>query len=132
MLPVHLKTLPTEKFSQPFTPFNFWFQIHCLISYMKQRSASSIISRGLLTGLGSRCVGMQIIGISLNSFSLLSLLSFVLPQHLLLGALANMSLAFSIPFGIWFLLFLKELQPLTCSSPACHLLLLSSYTHSAA
>lgn len=65
---------------------------------------------------------------ALSSFShhLSSLLSFL--SIFSVGVLANMSLVFSFPFGTW-ILFLKQLQSLTCSSPACHLLLLSSCTH---
>lgn len=134
MLPVHPKPLLIDKFSQPCASFNSWFKIHCFISCTKERSAS-FINRGLLTGLGSRCasVRLQIIGISWSPFP------FYLSSHLSclsifpVGVLANTSLVFSTPFGMWFLLlFLKQLQPLTCPPPACHLLLLSSCTHSTA
>lgn len=133
---MNTKTLLIDNFSQHFTSLVSWSKTHCFISCIKERSASFIISRGLFTGLGSWCtsVRMQIIWISLSSFSVLPLLTFILPQHFSLGVLANMSFFFSpSPFGTWFLLlFLKQLQPLTCSSPACHLLLLSSGTHSTA
>lgn len=121
MLPVHPKTLLIDKFSQPFTSFDSWFKIHCFISCTKEGSDSLITRRGLVTGLGSRCasVRMQIIRISLSSFSVLPLLTFVLLSIFSVGVLANTSLVFSSPFGTWFLL-LKQLQPpnLLFSSPS--------------
>lgn len=65
------------------------FLVQTLMVYFLHKGERHFVRNKLLLikGLGSRCasVKMQIVGISLSSFSILPLLTFVLPQHLLRG-----------------------------------------------
>lgn len=145
MFSVYPKTLQSDKFSQPFISLVSWSKTSWFISFIKEISSLFIKSTGFFMELGSRCasVRMQIVGISLSSFSILPLFAFILPQCLPCGCASQYELCgffvvgffFCFPslFGTWFLfLFVIQLQPLTCSSPACHLLLLSSCAHNTA
>lgn len=62
------------------------FLVQTLMVYFLHKGERHFVHNKLLLikGLGSKCasVKMQIVGISLSFFSILPLLTFVLPQHL--------------------------------------------------
>lgn len=117
------KTLQSDKFSQPFISLVSWSKTSWFISCIKEISAPFIKSTGFFTGLGSRCasVRMQIVWISLSSFSILPLFAFILPQCLPCGCASQYELCC---FLCWFFFLWLFFFPLfiwhTVPFPLCH------------
>lgn len=130
MFSVYPKTLQSDKFSQPFISLVSWSKTSWFISFIKEISAPFIKSTGFFMELGSRCasVRMQIVGISLSSFSILPLFAFILPQCLPCGCASQYELCGFFVVGFFlFSLFIWHMVPFSlCHTASVPNLLFSS------
>lgn len=99
MFPVYPKPFLIDEFSQPFACFDFRFKFCCFISCTKERSASFIIRFIDRAGLKVCFCWNADYWDQPALLFLLSLFTFVLPQHVLRGCACQYELSFFL--SIW-------------------------------
>lgn len=99
MFPVYPKPFLIDEFSQPFACFDFRFKFCCFISWTKERRASFIIRFIDRAGLKVCFCWNADYWDQPALLFLLSLFTFVLPQHVLCGCACQYELSFFL--SIW-------------------------------